>query len=168
MGVLTSIPREAIKGTGGLQYVLVSNFDDVSTSIDSSTGIATFDPSSNSAWKKYVPRKESSNFTETETGTPASGITSYNQVLTLVFAYNQSAKRNELKVLGQSEVRAVAVDRNGNAWLLGAEFGLDLTSGTIVSGTVPTDMNGMTVILAGNEREPMAIVPAATLTLITP
>ena len=168
MGTLTSIPREAIKGTGGLQYVLVCNFGDVSTFIDQSTGIVTMSPSTNAAWKKYVPRKESSNFTETATGTPASGITSYNQVLTLVFAYNQTAKRNELKVLGQSELKAVAVDRNNNAWLLGHDFGLDLTSGTLTSGTAPTDMNGMTVILSGNEREPMGFCPSTLLATITP
>lgn len=168
MAVLTAIPREAIKGTGGIQYALVGDFASITTSVDTSTGLATIGIDTSTYWKKYVPRKESSNFTETATGTPASGITSYNQVLTLVFAYNQTAKRNQLKVMGQSELKAVVVDRNGNAWLLGNEFGLDLTSGTLTSGTAPTDMNGMTVILSGNEREPMGVVEASTLTNITP
>ena len=167
MGTLSSIPRESIKGTGGLKYVMVANFSDVSTLIDATTGLTAFNPANPAVWKKYIPRKESSNFVETVTGTAASGITSYNQVLTLVFAYNQQAKRNELRVLGQSELVAVAVDRNDNAFVLGSTFGLDLTSGTIVSGTTPTDMNGMTVILSGNENQPMGICSSTMLASIT-
>ena len=168
MGTFTTLPREAIKGVGGIDYALICNYDDVSTSIDASTGLVTMDPSTSTAWTKFVPRKESSNFTETMTGTPASGISSYNQVLTLVFAYNQTTKRNQLKIMGQSEVKAVVVDRNGSAWLLGSRNGLDLTSGTLTSGTANADMNGMTVVLSGNESEPMASVPSDILAAITP
>jgi hypothetical protein len=59
MGTLTTLPREAIKGVGGIDYVLIANYADVSTSIDESTGIASFDPSTSTAWVKFVPRKES-------------------------------------------------------------------------------------------------------------
>jgi hypothetical protein len=166
MGTFTSLPREAIKGVGGIDYVLIANYADVSTWIDNSTGLVSMDPSTANAWTKFVPRKESSNFTETVTGTPATGITSYNQVLTLVFAYNQTTKRNQLKIMGQSEVKAIPVDRNGNAWLMGHRNGLDLTSGTLASGTANTDMNGMTVVLSGNESEPMGSVPANLLDAI--
>lgn len=171
MGTLTTIPREAIKGVGGIDYALIANFSDVSTGIystpDASVGIAWIDPANPAVWTKFVPRKESSNFTETMTGTPASGISSYNQVLTLVFAYNQTLKRNQLKIMGQSELVAVVVDRNGNAWLLGSRNGLDLTSGTLASGTANTDMNGVTIVLSGNESEPMGNVSASLLASIT-
>ena len=166
MGTFITLPREAIKGVGGIDYALICNFADVSTAIDAS-GNVTMDPSTSTAWTKFVPRKESSNFTETMTGTPASGISSYNQVLTLVFAYNQTLKRNQLKIMGQSEMKAVVVDRNGNAWLLGHRNGLDLTSGTLTSGTANPDMNGMTIVLSGNESEPMGSVDAALLTAIS-
>lgn len=166
MGTFTSIPREAIKGVGGIDEIFLCNYADVSTSINSSTGLASLDPSTSTAWTKFIPRKESSNFAETVTGTPASGITSYNQVVTAVFAYNQTTKRNQMKIMGQSEVKAIIVDRNGLAWLFGSKNGLDLTSGTLVSGTANADMNGMTVILSGNEPEPMAQVPADILTAI--
>ena len=167
MGTLTSLPREAIKGAGGIKYVLLSNYADTSTSIDADTGYVTIDTSVSTYWTKFTPRKESSNFAETETGTPASGITSYNQVLTLVFAYNQTAKRNQLKVMGQSELKAVVVDRNDNAWALGFTNGLDLTGATAGSGTAPTDMNGMTWTLSGNEPEPFGAVSSAVLGYIT-
>jgi hypothetical protein len=166
MGTLSTLAREAIKGVGGIDYVLLANYADVSTGIyntgDSSAGLAWINPVA-ANWTKFVPRKESSNFTETMTGTPTSGISSYNQVLTLVFAYNQTTKRNQLKIMGQSELVAVVVDRNDNAWLLGSRNGLDLTSGTLASGTANTDMNGMTIVLSGNESEPMGTVDASLL-----
>jgi len=169
MGTLTSLPREAVKGCGGIDYVMIANYGDVSTGIYTSSpseGLAWINPASAANWTKFVPRKESSNFTETATGVPATGVSSYNQVLTLVFAYNQTVKRNQLKIMGQSELVAVAVDRNSNAWLLGSRNGLDLTSGTLVSGTANGDMNGMTIILSGNESEPMASVDAVLLASI--
>ena len=162
MGTFVTLPRESIKGVGGIDYVMICNYADVSTAIDAS-GNVSMDPSTATAWTKFVPRKESSNFTETMTGTPASGISSYNQVLTLVFAYNQTLKRNQLKIMGQSEMKAVVVDRNNLAWLLGHRNGLDLTSGTIVTGTVNPDMNGLTAILSGNESEPVGAVDAGLL-----
>jgi len=168
MGTFTSIPREAIKGVGGIDYVLIANYADVSTSIDTTTGLVTMNPSTNAAWKKFVPRKESSNFTETMTGTPATGISSFAQVLTLVFAYNQTTKRNQLKIMSQSEVKAVVMDRNGTGWLMGSRNGMDLTSGTLASGAANADMNGMTVVLSANESEPIAEVPAGIITAITP
>lgn len=168
MGTLTSIPREAIKGVGGIDYVLLSNYADISANINATTGLVSYSPSTNTAWTKFVPRKESSNFTETGVGTPATGITSYNQVLTLVFAYNQTTKRNQLKVMGQSELRAVVVDRNGTAWALGTTNGLDMTSSTTTTGTANGDMNGMTIVLSGNEPQPFAECPSTLLATITP
>ena len=167
MGTFTALPREAIKGVGGIDYALICNYTDCSTAIDGTSGLASLDPSSGtSPWKKFVPRKESSNFTETMTGTPASGISSFAQVLTLVFAYNQTTKRNQLKVMAQSEMKAIIVDRNGIAWLFGSKNGLDLTSGTAASGVANADANSMTVVLSSNEPEPMAQVPADILAAI--
>ena len=79
MGTFTSLPREAIKGTGGIQYAILCNWTDVSTAIDGSTGIASFTPNTSTNWQKFTPRKESSDFTETMVGTPASGISNYKQ-----------------------------------------------------------------------------------------
>lgn len=168
MGTFTSLPREAIKGSGGIDYVLIANYADVSTFIDASSGLVSMDPSTSTPWVKFVPRKESSNYTETPATNAPGGAVSFAQSLTLVFAYNQTAKRNQLKIMSQSEVKAVVVDRNDIAWLMGSRNGLDLGAGPRVSGTADADSNSMTIILSGNEKEPMAEVPAALLAAITP
>lgn len=172
MGVLTTIPRDSEKGMGGICYVLLANVKDVNVTIDAS-GNTTFsngDASIGEAFTKFVMTKESSNFTVTGTGAPTAGTTSYNHTLTLVFAKNEALKRNAVKVMGTSELVAVVVDRNGDAWCLGNDAcsGLDMTTSTGTSGTGPNDLAGQTITLSANCKEPESYVTAEELAKIMP
>lgn len=172
MGTLTTIPRDANKGLAGLCYVLLANFADINVTVDSS-GYTTFsdgDASVGDAFTKFVMTKETSNFTVTGTGTPTAGTTAYNQTLTLVFARNEALKRNQVAVMGTSELVAVAVDKNGEAWCLGNDScnGLDMTSSTGTSGTGPSDLAGQTIVLSGNFSRPESYVTAEELAKIAP
>ncbi len=172
MGILTSIPKNSDKGIAGLCYVLLANFSDVIVTVDPSgnTTFADSDASIGVAFTKFVMTKETSNFTVTGTGTPTAGTTAYNQVLTLVFAKNEAIKRNQVKVMGKSELIAVAVDRNGDAWCLGNDgcVGLDMTSSTGTSGTGPNDLAGQTIVLSANCKEPESFVTTSVLASIQP
>lgn len=174
MGILTAIPRTADKGYSGLSYVLLANWSEVTTTVDGSTGYATFKGAdgstalANTVFKRFDMTKETSNWTETGTGSANAGTTTYNQVLTLVFARNEALKRNTIKIMGKSELVAVAVDRNGYSVVLGSENGLDMTSGVTGSGTAGADMAGSTITLTANEVYPHGIVLAATLDALTP
>jgi hypothetical protein len=166
--ILTSLPRDASIGAAGLKYCLVCVFNDVSTDINSTTGLATCSSNASSNFVKFTPRKLTSNYTETGTGNPQTGTMNYNQVLTLVFAYNQVTKRNQLKIMGVNELKAIAVDRNGDAWLFGNENGLDLTGSVVTSGTGVNDLHGLTITLTGNEREPYGYVSPSELARVMP
>jgi len=175
MGTLTTIPRDSTKGVGGLCYALLANFtDDASlvVTVDGTTGETAFtsDVSLNSLFTKVVFTKETSNYTVTGTGTPTAGTTSYNQVLTMVFARNEALKRNQVKVMGNSELVAVVVDRNGDAWCLGNDgcSGLDMTSSTGQSGTGPNDLGGQTIVLSANCKEPESVVTSVVLATLQP
>ena len=101
---LTAIPRQATKGVGGLKHVLLANYSEVHIDTDCSSGLTTFylaDASTlitpeNTPFKKFVMTKESSNFDVTGTGNVPAGTTSYAHVLKMVFAKNESVKRNAL------------------------------------------------------------------------
>ena len=183
MAVLTSIPRQASKGIGGLKYVLLANFSDVTVVTDTSTGYTTFfaaDGSTaitpvNTPFKKFVMTKESSDFNVTGTGNVPAGTTAYAHVLKLIFARNEAAKRNAVKIMGNSELVAVAVTRNEDpstgyhvAWVLGADNGLDMTASVMGSGTAVGDLNGPTITLSGNQIDPEGAIDASTLVSITP
>jgi hypothetical protein len=179
---LTAIPRQAAKGIGGLKHVFLANFSDVVIKADVSTGYVTIDASdgitpitpSTSPFKKFVMTKESSDFNVTGTGNVPAGTTSYAHVLKMVFAKNEAAKRNAVKLMGNSELVAIAVTRNqdasGNnvAWVLGAENGLDMTASVMGSGTAVGDLSGPTITLSGNQIDPEGAIDASTLLSITP
>lgn len=182
MAVLTSIPRQASKGIGGLKYTLLANFSDINVTTDVSSGYCTFTLDSsttaitptNTPFKKFVNTKESSDFNVTGTGNVPAGTTAYAHVLKLYFAKNEAAKRNAVKLMGNSELVAVAVtrvqDASGNyiAWVLGAENGLDMTSSVMGSGTAVGDANGPTITLSGNQIDPEGAITQAILLSITP
>jgi len=172
MGVLQTIPRDSVKGFNGLCYVLLANYGDVTISIDASnnTTFTDGDVSVGNAFVKFEMTKETSNYTVTGTGTPTAGSYSYNHVLTLVFARNEALKVNQVKIMADKELIAVAVDRNGEAWCLGNDScsALDLTSSVGTSGTAGADLAGQTLTLAGNFSGPESYVNAAQLAAITP
>ena len=182
MATLTGIPRQAYKGIGGLKYVLLANFSDLVVVTDVSTGYVNFliDSSTgpvtpaNTPFKKFVMTKESADFTVTATGNIPAGTTSYAHTLKLVFAKNEAVKRNAVKIMGNSELIAVAVTRNQDAssnyvaWVLGAENGLDMTTAVSGSGTAVGDLNGPTITLSGNQIDPEGCIDQATLVSITP
>jgi hypothetical protein len=157
---------------GGLCYVLLANVGDVNVTVDAS-GYTTFtdgDASVGDAFTKFVFTKETSNFTVTGTGAPTAGTTAYNHVLTMVFAKNDAIKRNAVKVMGNSELIAVVVDRNGDAWCLGNDAcsGLDMTASVGNSGAAPGDLYGQTITLSANCKEPESLVSTVELAKIMP
>ena len=64
-----------------------------------------------------------------------------------------TAKRNELKLLSQSRVFCVVRDNNNNYWLVGKEYGCDLTAKTSETGTAMGDLNGYNFTLSAIEAE---------------
>lgn len=150
---LTGIPRQAINSTGGIKEVYLATFQDVSgytitsgvTSFASGVTIDNF--------VKFVPTKESSNLTETWTGSFATGQGSAEQVLTLVFHKQNKDFRNIMQTLATNELVAIVVDKNGNNVVIGGRNGLDLTSNAVTTGTGPQDLQGYTITLRGNEPE---------------
>jgi len=154
MSTFTGIPRDAGKVSGGIDYVLLADYNvsNIKGTLDNSTGLVTFtaDASLNTLFTKFVPRKETSNYTSTLAAT-ASGSSNYNQVLTLVFSKNSIVVRNQLAIMKDKEMIAVIVDRAGNNVVFGLKNGLDSTAEVGTSGTAPTDLNAATLTLAGNE-----------------
>jgi hypothetical protein len=64
-----------------------------------------------------------------------------------------TAKRNELKLLSQSRVFAIVKDNNGNYYLVGREYGCDITALTGETGTAMGDLNGYNFTLSAIETE---------------
>ena len=64
-----------------------------------------------------------------------------------------TAKRNELKLLAQSRVFCIVLDNNGNYYLVGREYGCDVTAKQSGTGTAMGDLNGYDFTLSAIEAE---------------
>jgi hypothetical protein len=64
-----------------------------------------------------------------------------------------TAKRNELKLLSQSRVFAIVRDNNDGYYLVGNEYGCDVTAMTSETGTAMGDLNGYNFTLSAIEAE---------------
>ena len=102
---------------------------------------------------KYDLAKETSQFTETFTSSVANGTFFYAQELSIVLNKLQTNVRNEILLLAQNNLLAIAEDKNGNYWLLGRLNGLDVTGGNAASGTASGDRSGYTITLTAQEKE---------------
>lgn len=154
----TNITLDCRDSVGGIKELKLrkhpSTLDVVTTSANVVSTITT------SGWYKYEFLPETANFTETETENAQNGTVFYDQVLNVMLSKLSTTKRNELRILAQSRLDVVVVDRNGVSWLLGWNNGMT-KSGTAATGQAMGDMNGYTLVLTGKEEDPMLEVPSA-------
>lgn len=154
----TNITLDCRDSVGGIKELKLrkhpSTLDVVTTSANVVSTITT------SGWYKYEFLPETANFTETETENAQNGTVFYDQVLNVMLSKLSTTKRNELRILAQSRLDVVVVDRNGVSWLLGWNNGMT-KSGTAATGQAMGDMNGYTLVLTGKEEDPMLEVPSS-------
>jgi len=162
----TGIAKGCKDNSGGIKRALITNSYNVLTvtpAVGATTdlGIITAigmsgagTTGATATFFEFTPNKMSSNWVENIQSNMQNGTVGYEQVLTLIFAKNEAAKRNQIKLMGQAELVAIVEDYNGRYWLLGEDNGLELSGGSSTSGTALTDMNGWTINLTGMEHDP--------------
>jgi hypothetical protein len=64
-----------------------------------------------------------------------------------------TTKRNELKLLSQNRVFCIVEDNNSTYWLVGKEYGCDITAMTTETGTAMGDNYGYNFTLSAIESE---------------
>jgi hypothetical protein len=148
-----SITLDCRDSIGGLKSVMFIEFANV-TAITAAAGVVTaITKAVGKKFFKYDLAKETSQFTETFTSSVANGTFFYAQELSIVLNKLQTNVRNEILLLAQNNLLAIAEDKNGNYWLLGRLNGLDVTGGNAASGTASGDRSGYTITLTAQEKE---------------
>ena len=147
---------------GGITAVYFTNYGDIGTvSISATTDEVedmsgpTFDA------YKYVLKGDSS-FEQTANVSRATGTTFYEQTLTLTLTKLTKEDNKQLKLMAYGRPQIVVVDYNGNAFLMGAEYGADASAGTISTGTAMGDLSGYTMTLVAQEKLPANFMSGAT------
>jgi len=140
---------------GGLKAVYLSNFD--AFGFDDITFNGTdgeISAIANTPETFKYELKGNNDFNETITTSRENGTTFYEQVLTLNLKKLTPKTHKELKFIVANRPHVFVEDNNGNIFLAGAEFGMDVTAGNITRGVAMADASGYSLTLTGMERQP--------------
>lgn len=170
-------PEPAKETVGGLKAVYIINFEDANLDIaeDSNDSGLTIKRISQvgsaladvTAYKFDL--KGNSSYVENVQSSRENGTLVFEQVLELTLKRLTKESHKEIKALSFGRPHIIVEDYNGNLLLAGREHGMEVTGGTIVTGTGMTDLSGYTLTFTGMERKPAqfitaAATPAASLT----
>lgn len=139
---------------GGIKNIYFVNYGDLTPVYDATdTDVIDSIGSGVSAYK-YEVRSTASTFTQNIQSSRDAGTTAFEQVLEVTLKKLSIDDHKELKLLSYSRPHVVVEDNNGNLFLSGLEYGMDVTGGTIVTGGAMADLSGYTLTLTGMEKVP--------------
>ena len=139
---------------GGLKAVYFINYGDITALTYDSTDTDVIESIGTgvSAYKYDVHFMSS--LTQNVQASVENGTVAFEQVLELSLPKLTKEDHKEIKLLAHGSPHVVVEDQNGGWFLAGAVNGMDVTAGTVVTGTAMGDMSGYTLTLTGMERMP--------------
>lgn len=149
---------------GGLKAVYFINDGDATgvtydvTNTDAISAVA----GTPSAYKYDL--KGTNSFDQTVTSNRENGTTFYEQVLKLTLPKLTMKDHKELKLLTYGKPQVIVEDNNGNFFYCGLKRGMEVTGGTIVTGTALGDLSGYTLELKGEEPVPANFITVSLAT----
>ena len=96
----------------------------------------------------------SSSLTQNIQASMENGTVAFEQVVELSMPRLSKEDNKEIKLISYGHPHIVVEDQNGSFFLAGTVNGMEVTGGTIVTGTAMGDMSGYTLTLTGMERTP--------------
>ena len=158
---LTKGRKEPCKDVvGGIKAVYFMDYGDITIAYDSTDTDVVDDLGTVTAFKYEI--KGNSSFEQTITSSRENGTTFYDQTLNLTLKKLTVQDHKELKLMSYGRPHVVIHDYNGNAFLMGAEHGSEVTGGTIVTGAAMGDLSGYTLTLNAQEQVPANFLEGAT------
>ena len=92
------------------------------------------------------------------------GTTFYEQTLSLTLTYLDAPTQEQIKLIAWGRPSVAVEDYYGNMFIAGLENGMELSGGTIGTGTQPGDLSGFTMTLVGQEVDPATFITPALIT----
>tara|TARA_R110000850_G_scaffold32836_2_gene90211 strand:+ start:36 stop:575 length:540 start_codon:yes stop_codon:yes gene_type:complete len=92
------------------------------------------------------------------------GTTFYEQTLSLTLTYLDAPTQEQIKLIAWGRPSVAVEDYYGNMFIAGLENGMELSGGTIGTGTQPGDLSGSTLTLVGQEVDPATFITPALVT----
>ena len=138
---------------GGIKQIWIAPYavsGTVSTYGAVSTGSIT-DMTAAVVFKNYDMHKNTGSFTQTVNASVENGTIFYTQVVSCVFSREIAADIGDFQDLTKGRVYIIVQDVNDNLFAMGHTRGVELTGGTLESGTAMGDFNGLKYEFTGEE-----------------
>ncbi len=110
--------------------------------------------------------KGTNSFEQTFVTSRENGTTYFEQKLSLSLKKLTVKDHKELKLLAMGRPQVIVEDNNGNFFFAGLVHGLEVSGGTIVTGTALGDLSGYTLEISGQEPVPANFLSGAISTVI--
>jgi hypothetical protein len=145
---------------GGITAIYFADFDTLGAITYDATDTDVIDSFGGTpTWFKFEV-KGTSTFEQAITSSRDNGTTFFDQTLTLNFKKLSKQTHNEVKLLAYARPHVIVEDNNGNKFMMGLEYGAEVTGGTIATGAAMGDMSGYTLTFNAQEKIPANFVDA--------
>lgn len=134
---------------GGLNAIYFINFEDATYSVDAD-GLATVNETTPNAYKYDL--RGTSTFEQNLTSSRENGTTFVEQTLTVSLKKQDSTTHKEVKLLSYGRPKVLVEDNNGNVFVVGAEYGAELTTAATSTGAAMADKNGYEMTFVASEK----------------
>ena len=148
---------------GGIKAIYVADGNGIDTITASAGAITAVTMESGKVFYKYDLPKGLSQVTETTTGSRANGTRFVTTEATIVLHKQDTATRNELKLLAGSRFYLIIQTQNNDFWFIGKENLCEFSTKTAVTGTAMGDMNGYNLTISAEEPEEMYSISSAVV-----
>ena len=158
---LTKGRKEPCKDSvGGIKAVFFADFGDITIAYDGTDTDVVDDLGTVTVFRYDL--KGNSSFEQTITSSRENGTIFFEQTLNLTLKKLTVQDNKELKLMSFGRPHIIVQDYNGNAFLMGAEHGCDVSGGTIVTGSGMSELSGYTLTFVANEQVPANFLEGAT------
>ena len=151
------------KSSGGTKSFLIAEYDNV-TAITKTAGVITaITKATGKKFWKYKQKAEVANWKQTGTGDPKVGTIAYDVEATIEMVGLDQLGQTELGLLMANTVVMIAEDNDGTYWYLGEDFGMDLATDGLESGTAIGDFRGNKLSFKGRAYTRVASVSSTII-----
>lgn len=140
---------------GGLKNVYFVNYGHITGVTYNGTNTDVIDGVTGTSLNAYkYELKGTNSLDQTITSSRENGTTFFEQNLKLQLKKLSAKDHKEIKLLSYGRPQVIVEDHNGNLFMCGLEYGMEVTGGTIVTGAAMGDLSGYTLDLKAMERVP--------------
>jgi hypothetical protein len=154
-------------GISGVYRVYMNNFSGDTSYTYDSNGTVTGMTSGNTSFYKFEQRNETASFKQDGTHNNEIGNNFWTQELTLQFLKYQASQRNLIYSLAVSQLLIIVETNDGRRFLMGEEFGADLSASASNVGKTLADPNTSDLTFMAKSTTPVREISSTLFNTFT-